>query len=145
MLLGLYTSILDKTNRIALPGELGTQLKDGIYITQGFDRNIMVLTRESFDVIYKRITSVNLADPLARLLLRMILGSVYKTEVEEDGSIPILDTLKSFARLSTEVVLVGQGDFLEIWSPEIWSKQEEQLLDVEKDPNRFSMLTLSTR
>jgi MraZ protein len=75
----------------------------------------------------------------------MILGSVYKTEVEEDGSIPILDTLKSFARLSTEVVLVGQGDFLEIWSPEIWSKQEEQLLDVEKDPNRFSMLTLSTR
>ena len=143
MLLGLYTSILETDNRFVLPDDLREEYQGGFYVTQGFDRNIMVLTMQAFEAIYNRITAFNLADPVARLLLRMILGSAHRMEVELDGGVRIPDKLKEFASLNQDVVVVGQGDFIELWSPEAWNRQEQQFLDVEAD--RFSTLNISTR
>jgi len=143
LLLGLYTSILETDNRLVLPDGIPASYKDGMYITQGFDRNIMALTIQAFEAIYEKITSLNLADPIARLLLRMILGSAHLTTVTTDGRIEIPESLKGFAELGSEVILVGQGDFLELWSPAVWQMQVEQLLNVEA--NRFSSLSITTR
>ena len=143
MLLGLYTSILETDNRLILPDDVRVAYKDGLYITQGFDRNIMVLTMQAFEAIYNRIMTFNLADPLARLLLRMVLGSAHKMEVGSNGEIFIPSPLKEFGAIDQNVVIVGQGDFIELWSPETWKEQVQRLLAAEAD--RFSTLNLSTR
>ena len=143
MLLGLHTNILEKNNHLALPASFREIMAAEVYITSGFDRNIMVLTLQAFQEIYDKITSLNLANPVARLLLRMILGSAHKVMVAPDGKIVIPDVLKTFAGLEHEVTLVGQGDFIEIWSSENWYRQAEQLLHIEA--NQFSTLTITTR
>ena len=143
MLLGLYPSILETDNRLALPDEIHEDYQEGLYVTRGFDRNIMVLTMEAFESIYDRITTFNLADPVARLLLRMILSSAQKTELNPDGRIPIPESLKEYAALEQDVIIVGQGDFIEVWSPDAWTKQEEHLLNVE--PDHFSTLHITTQ
>lgn len=143
MLLGLYTSILETDNRIALPDGIREEYEDGLYVTRGFDRNIMVLTVDAFESIYDRITSLNIADPIARLLLRLILGTAQQAGVKADGKIPIPDSLKEFANLERDVIIVGQGDYLELWSPSAWQKQEEQFSSVE--PNHFSTLQITTQ
>jgi transcriptional regulator MraZ len=143
LLLGLYTCILETDNRLILPDNFRGHYKDGLYLTQGFDRNIMVLTKPAFEVIYKRITSFNLADPVARLLLRMLLGSVHIMELEANGGIRIPDKLKELASLEQTAMVVGQGDFIELWSPEEWDRQEARLREMDAD--RFSTLTISTQ
>jgi len=143
LLLGLYTSILEPDNRLILPDDVRVAYKDGLYITQGFDRNIMVLTVQAFEAIYNRIMTFNLADPLARLLLRMILSSAHKMEVGRNGEIFVPSPLKEFGAIDQSVVIVGQGDFIELWSPETWKEQIQRLLAAEAD--RFSTLNLSTR
>jgi MraZ protein len=145
LLLGLYTTILETGNRIAMPDEFAEQFGDGLFVTQGFDRNIMVLTVDAFEELYERVTSVNLADPLARLLVRMILSSAYKAEVGPDGTIQLSNKLKDFAQLEQEIVLVGQGDFMEIWSPAVWGQQTAKLEQSEADPARFASLLITTR
>ncbi len=55
-----------------------------MYITQGFDRNLQVLTAGAFQEIYRKVISLNIADPLARLLLRLILGTA--TELGMDNN-----------------------------------------------------------
>jgi len=145
LLLGLYPTILETGNRVALPKEFEEQFDDGLFITQGFDRNIMALTADAFEEVYERITSINIAEPLARLLLRMILSSAYRAEVGPDGTIQVSKPLKDFARLENDVVLVGQGDFVEIWSSETWEQQSKQLLEMEIDPGRFASLLVTTR
>jgi MraZ protein len=134
---------LENDNRLILPDDLRSEYKDGIYLTQGFDRNIMVLTRSAFEVLYKRITSFNLADPVARLLFRMLLGSVHIMELESNGGIRIPEKLKEFASIGQTAIAVGQGDFMELWSLEEWNKQDERLRAVEAD--RFSTLFISTQ
>lgn len=143
MLLGLYTSILDTDNRLTLPDDFQEAYKDGLYITRGFDRNIMILTIQAFEAIYHRIAAFNLADPIARLLLRLLLGSAERTDLGTDGDIRIPGQLKEFGALERDVIIVGQGDFIELWSPQTWGPQAKQLLDVEAD--RFSTLNISTR
>ena len=143
MLLGLYPSILETDNRLVLPDGIREAYKDGLYITRGFDRNIMVLTMQAFEVIYEKITSLNLTDPIARLLLRMILGTAQRTEIAPDRKLNIPQSLMEFANLGREVILVGQGDFIELWSLDDWHRQEEQLLNVEA--NHFSTLNITTR
>jgi MraZ protein len=145
LLLGLYSTILETGNRVVLPKEFEEQFDEGVYITQGFDRNIMALTADAFEEVYERVTAVNIAQPLARLLLRMILSSAYKAEVGPDGTIQVSKALKEFARLDNDLVLVGQGDFIEIWSRDTWEQQAKQLVDPAMDPGRFASLLVTTR
>jgi DNA-binding transcriptional regulator/RsmH inhibitor MraZ len=42
------------------------------------------------------------------------------------------------------VVVVGSGDFFEIWAPDEWSDQAEQLMDTHGNADRFSSLFLSS-
>jgi MraZ protein len=142
LLLGLYPSILETDNRLTLPDGVHDEYKDGLYITRGFDQNIMLLTMQAFEMIYDKVTSLNLTDPVARLLLRMMLSSAYQAESTSDGKITISDPLMQFANLGREAVLVGQGDFMELWSSDAWKKQEERLLNVDAD--QFAALDIAT-
>ncbi len=145
MFLGKYASVLDSKNRLSVPSAFSDKVLDGVYMTQGFDRNLLVLTTDAFEEIYRRVKSLNIADPLARLLLRMILSTADRVETDKDGFITIPVELIQFANLDKEVLFIGQGDYFEIWSPGLWRKQEVQLNDADTNATRFSTLTIATR
>jgi len=145
LFLGKNHCTLDKQNRLLLPSAFRAQLSGEIYITQGFDRNLMFLPSSAFQDIYGGVRTLNIADPLARLLFRMILGSAFEARPDDKGQIEIPDDLRNFATLGEQVLLVGQGEYFEIWSPDFWKKQEEQLADVEANASRFSELTIFAR
>ena len=145
MFLGKHSSKLDKYNRLSTPSQFREELSNRSYITQGFDRNLLVLTRDAFQEIYRRVVSLNIADPLARILLRLILGTAHEVHLDKNGHLPIPDELKEFANLHEDVLLVGQGDYFEIWSADLWNNQETQLKDADTNSSRFSKLTVATR
>jgi MraZ protein len=145
LFLGQYTCVLKNKNRLRLPPGFSGLLADEAYVTQGFDRNLFILTPSAFREVYKRVTSVSITDPLARLLLRLIIGTTSRVEVKEEGLILLPAQLVEFAALQRKVVLVGQGDYFEVWSPDFWNRQAVELGDVEANARRFSSLTIATR
>ena len=145
MFLGKNHCTLDKQNRLLLPPAIRDQLSGEIYITQGFDRNLMFFTTSAFQDVYDGVRALNIADPLARLLFRMILGSAFEARADGSGQIEIPDHLQKFATLSGQVLLIGQGNYFEIWSPDQWKEQEAQLADAEANASRFSELTILAR
>jgi MraZ protein len=128
-----------------VPSAFRQDLAGGAYVTQGFDRNLQVLTTRAFQEISQRAMSLNMADPLARLLLRLILGTAHALETDTQGYLTIPDELKDFAGLQQEVLLVGQGTYFEIWAPDLWATQEAELRDAESNARRFSALTVATQ
>lgn len=114
-------------------------------MTQGFDRNLQVLTAGAFREVYRRATSLNIADPLARLLLRLFLGTAVELPVQDGTTCQIPGELKAYANLRQDLLLIGQGDYFEIWAPELWSQQEAQVRDSDANSSRFSALTITTR
>jgi MraZ protein len=145
LFLGKYFLKFDKTKRLSIPSQFRDELAGHFYITQGFDRNLLVLTQAAFQEIYRRVGSLNMTDPLARILLRLILGTAYELRIDKNGNLVIPDDLKEFANLQEDILLLGQGDYFEIWSADLWVNQETQLKDVDANSSRFSKLTVATR
>jgi MraZ protein len=143
LFLGQYRYSFDDKDRLMIPARFRDLLADGAFLTQGFDRNLVILTPGAFQEIYQLIMGLNIADPLARFLLRMILGNATQLEIDEAGRIVLPENLREFANLAGEAVLVGQGDYFEIWAPALWSQQETDLQDAEANTMRFVSLNLA--
>ncbi len=142
MFSGQYSSSLTTDNQLTPPQGFGDLLVKGAMITRGFDRNLMVLTNQAFQKLTSKVMSMNLTDPAARMLMRMLLGNANEISIDNAGHMIIPEKLCQIANLQSPTVLVGMGDFFEIWSSEAWSEQEIKLTDSETDPDRFSTLNL---
>ena len=143
MFLGQYQHNLDEKGRLMIPARYRELLAAGAFVTQGFDKCLMVMTDIYFGQVYDRINAMNLADPTARLLRRLILSNAYPVEVDKVGRILIPQNLRQVIALNGEAIVAGQGDYFEVWSPAEWDAQINQLQDVETNNQRFATLDLS--
>jgi MraZ protein len=144
MFLGQYQHTIDTKGRLTIPARFRDILaEDGAIVTQGFDRNLMALSTSSFQSIYDRVNRMNMTDPSARLLKRLILSNANKVEVDKVGRILIPQYLRDVAVLDGDVVLVGLGNYIEIWSSQLWAEQLDQIRDTDANAQRFIALDLS--
>jgi len=138
MFIGLHTLPLAPQGQLPLPGGFRQFLGERAYLTQGFDRNLLLLSEQAFQKIYAGLKGTNLTDPTGRLLSRLLLGSAVELRVDADGVVQLPKNLMEYAALDGKVVLLGQGDFCEIWAPALWEKQASLLGDGDANAARFA-------
>lgn len=143
MFLGQYQHSLDEKGRLTIPARFRELLNKGAFITQGFDKNLMVMTQEAFEQVLEKITSISLTDPNGRLLRRLILSNAYQVDVDKAGRILIPPASRNFLALEGEAIVVGQGEYFEIWLPAEWNQQVQNLQDTEANAHRFSAFNLA--
>jgi MraZ protein len=93
--------------------------------------------------VYERINAMNMADPNARLLRRLILSTAYPVEIDKVGRILVPLNLRQVNGLDGEAIVAGQGEYFEVWHPAEWNEQVNQLQDIEMNNQRFATLDLS--
>jgi MraZ protein len=143
MFLGQYQLFLDEDGHLVIPKPFRELFADGAYVTRGFEQNLLIMSEREFQEIYKRVAALNIADPLARLLLRLILGNASRLDISESGHVLLPQDLMSFAGLEKDVILVGQGEYCEAWAPTYWEQQAIILLDTVANAERFAQLDLA--
>src|SRR4030067_2492754 len=94
MFLGHFQHNLDDKGRLMIPARFRELLEGGAFITQGFDKCLMVMTEAYFKQVYERIEAMKLADPVARLLRRLILSNAYPVEVDKVGRVLVIKHLR---------------------------------------------------
>ncbi len=144
MFLGQYQHSLDDKGRLTIPAVFRDALGEGAFVSQGFDRNLMVMTAAYFQEVYDRINALSITDPAARLLRRLVLSNAYQVEVDKAGRILLPQSLRQFLSLNGEAIAVGQGEYFEIWSPTDWKLQMQTLQDADANASRFQALDLSS-
>jgi len=144
MFYGRYTIQIGANKALAFPEHFADELTGNIFVVQGFDRNLLVMPENSFLLLYQRVTNLNMADPLARMLLRLFLGNTIHAELDEDRRMRLTEHLYEYAKLSSggSAIFVGQGDHIEIWSPRYWENQSADLLDATANSHRFASLDI---
>ena len=145
MFLGKYFCNLDEEHHFLAPDGFRKYLSGSLYITQGFDNNLWVFSTDAFQGIYKNLGRMNIADPLARLLFRMILGAATEIGVTDQGYLEIPDALREYGLIENQVLLIGQGNYFEIWSPKLWNLQEQELKNTVSNIERFAAFEITTR
>jgi len=143
MFLSHHQHSLDEKGRMTIPANYREQLQDGAYITQGFDQNLIVLSRNSFERISTRINQMSLTDPAARQLRRLIFSHAEKIEFDRAGRILIPLFLRESAQLENAAEVVGAGSHFEIWSPGLWAKQDAEYQNPDFNSQRYVALDLT--
>jgi MraZ protein len=143
MLFGKFTLPLSEEGQITLPSIYREGLISTYYLTQGFDRNIFLLPEHAFNSIYSHLRNTSISDPLARLLSRLFLAGAAEIVIDHSGQIKLPQNLCEFAGLEKEIIMIGQGEYLEIWAPDFWKEQMERLNDFETNTSRFEKFHVS--
>jgi MraZ protein len=145
MFLGRFYHTLDDKGRLTIPARFrDLLLPDGAYVMQGFDKNLLVLPTAAFNVLSQEVNQKSMTDPTSRLLRRLVFSTANRLEFDRAGRILIPQFLRQSAGLDTDVVVVGAGRYFEIWSPDAWEAQDEQLQDAQANAQRFSAFDLTS-
>ena len=125
---GLYEHSLDSKDRLTVPSRFRASLADGIVLSKGFDPCVWVHTTNEFEQLSDRFLSPHSpfgAD--ARALRRRFHGGSFDEKLDSAGRIRVPKPLIEHAGLDGNCVVIGAGEYLEIWNADAWAKQEEQL------------------
>jgi MraZ protein len=137
MFLGQFYHNLDEKGRVTIPANFRELLLDGGFVTQGFDKNLNLLTESAFTEMAGKVNSLSETDPNIRKLRRLFFANAGKVDLDRLGRILIPSYLREIAKLNKEVVIVGVGDAIEIWSPEYWQQQVDFLSDSDANAQQF--------
>jgi MraZ protein len=83
-------------------------------------------------------------DANSRRLRRIIFANAERVTFDSAGRILLPTFLRETANLTETAIVVGGGDYFELWSPEIWQAQQTTLNDIEANEQRFGALDLNT-
>jgi MraZ protein len=143
MFLGEFHHNLDDKGRLTVPARFRDQLvSEGAYVMRGLDQNLMVLPSSTFEKISRRVYQMSVTDSSARLLRRLIFSSADYVEMDKAGRILVAQFLRQAADLENSVIIVGNGEYFEIWSPERWKTQIQAIMEAQMDAEHFSALNL---
>jgi MraZ protein len=143
MFLGQHSNTIDEKGRITLPSRFRELLSDGAYITAGLDQNLIVMPASHFNQQYDRINAMNPNNPLVRKYRRFTFGRASKIEFDSVGRFIIPQNLRESANLTNSAIIVGIGEDIEIWSPNLWNEQDKIMEDPENSTSGFENLDLS--
>jgi len=134
---------INNQGQLSLPPRMSAALHHHAFLTQGFDRNLLLMSSESFERFYSFIKNTSISDPLARLLARLFLANAMELHIDDSGQVQIPSNLRELVGASEKLVMVGQGDYFEIWSPLSWDEQTKTIGDYQANVNRFAKYNLA--
>jgi MraZ protein len=126
LLMGDYDVTLDEAGRIAIPRNLRNTLEKGkVVLTKGADPCLWLYTAEEWVERTKDIKNNADSDtPQGRQMRRHNIGNAHLVDIDKQGRVLIPPTLRKFAGLVKDCVVMGQIDYLEIWEKERYAPYE---------------------
>jgi MraZ protein len=127
MFLGEFVRTIDDKGKLKLPETYGAKLAAGFVVTRGFDRNLMVFTRQGWRELAEKIVAQSLFNMDSRALRRRLFAHAAELTPDRNGRISLPLSLCEFAGIGGQAVLAGMYDYLEIWSGENWVAVNEDM------------------
>lgn len=146
--LGSHAINMDAKGRLAIPAKLReeiTQLCGGrivLTVNPSGDRCLLLYPEPEWDVLRPQIDALPNMNTRVRRLQRLVIGNAAPMELDSAGRILVPPTLRHFAHLEKKLMLIGQGNKLEIWSEERWFEWLDESLDDEEIPPEMEALSL---
>jgi len=120
--LGEHQHTIDPKGRIVLPRRFRDDLAKGCFITKGQDRCLFVFTPEQWEQEVERIRSLPRTDRRLRNYSRVFFAGASDQKLDKQGRIQIPASLRDYADLDKEVLVVGVGERVEIWNADTWQE-----------------------
>ena len=128
MFRGISSVTLDAKGRMALPA----RYRDAVAVASDGRIVVTIDMRESclllyplaeWELVQGKLENLSNINPQARLLQRLLIGHATDLELDAAGRLLLPSMLRDFGGLKKKLVLVGQGNKIEIWSADHWQQR----------------------
>ncbi len=130
---------LDTKGRLSMPARhrdvLNKMANGQVTITRHPDGCLMLFPRPEWEKFRERVAALPMS---AQWWKRIFLGNAMDAEMDGTGRILIAPELREAARISKDSVLLGMGNYFELWDKASYDAQEAEAMqcdmpDVLKD------------
>jgi MraZ protein len=133
-LLGTFEYAMDARGRVPLPPRYRDLFGRGGVISQGSpDLCLRLFTAEGFERQAAHYTTQPGTRKAGRIVRQGFFARSYPVDLDGQGRILVPGSLREYARLEGNAVIVGAGEWLEIWNPERFQAQMSVVDDLLED------------
>ena len=137
---------IDDKGRFIIPARFRDIIRvgggDGGMLTR-MDGSIFAYTYDEWGRIEARILSMAEKSDAIRRFRRVFVGGAFDCACDKQGRVLIPPSLRQYANLDREIVLVGVLDHFEIWSRESWESENLHMAeDMQKEEVRNQIAKL---
>lgn len=120
MFTGTYENKMDAKGRTFIPAKLRRDCGDRFVLTRWLDNCVAVYTVEAWSALAEKLRALPSAK--ARDTQRFFFSAAETVEIDKQGRVLVPTVLRQFAGLENDVVVIGAGERMEIWSKDRWDE-----------------------
>lgn len=124
MFYGEYEHTIDRKGRLIIPAKFRQALKEHdattLFLTRGFDGCLFLFPESEWRDLENRFKQIPFTKAEGRKFNRLFFSGASEVDVDRLGRLLIPRTLKEFAQIKQDVVIVGVSTRMEVWSKEQW-------------------------
>jgi MraZ protein len=145
LLTGEFKNTLDDKGRVSLPSRLRGGLDENVlFLTKGIERCLWLFLPDQWkNVSGKLMDSAALSVAKSSLIQRRIIAPAQEVEIDKAGRIAVPQSLRDFAGLSRDCVILGIEKYIEIWDTDIynayWDENEDKFKDALEEMGPISL------
>ena len=124
MFYGEYEHTIDRKGRLIIPAKFRQAMKEheaeSLFLTRGLDGCLFVFVEEEWRAIENRFKQIPFTKAEGRKFNRMFFSGATEAAVDGLGRLLVPRSLKEFAQIKEDVVIVGVSTRIELWAREKW-------------------------
>ena len=122
MFVGQYEHAIDGKGRIAIPAKYRRSFASGAIVTKGLDGCLFLFSKAKWQKMAENIGQLPTTKSSARLYARLILAGATEVNFDKQGRVILPSYLRRYAGITSEAIVTGIYDRLEIWNPKTWEE-----------------------
>lgn len=131
---GKYDHTVDDKGRVSLPAKirkaLSPEANDSFVITRGYENSLVLYPLDAWNRYEEQMrTGLNTHREEDRLFIRMIMMWAQEVSLDRQARLMIPKELTEIAGITTQVVIIGALEKIELWSPEYFRAYNERFAD----------------
>ncbi len=134
LFMGEFNHNIDTKGRLIIPAKFRDELGDSFVITRGLDQCLFVYPMNEWHRIEEKLKALPFTKKDARAFTRFFFSGASESALDKQGRVSIGNSLREYAKLVKDCVVIGVSTRLEIWDQETWSRyfaqSEESFNDI---------------
>ncbi|MDA0195187.1 MAG: division/cell wall cluster transcriptional repressor MraZ [Bacteroidetes bacterium] len=121
-----YECRIDVKGRMVLPAKIKSNLPDTssneLMLRMGFEPSLILYPMMEYKRLYSKIGALSDFNLEHRKLKRSFFSAITNVDFDGNGRINIPNVFLRYAQLEKEAIVIGIGNSVEIWNPDLYQK-----------------------
>lgn len=133
MLIGEFDGRLTDKNRLAIPKKIRDELKDGLFLSRGYEGCLLLMDKAGWSSFENLINEKSILSLSLRDTKRFIFGGAFELELDSQGRFVLPNSLLTYAQIKSDVVFIAIKDWVEIWDKSSWENKLAEIIKTAPD------------